>query len=250
MATLEQRVKDLEQKMKALDTAALPFLAHQRGALPGAMRAVSLGDAGQKSAMWLNLVGQTPGQAPYLGVEDASGIIRVEEGNLAAFTDSGGVVSPAQFGMRARDASNNLLFDTSGGPTSLGTLTNTVTLNNPTGTFPLTTAVSNLGASSSFVVNRVLFGGILLMTINAQTATNNANVFIQVTKTGGGGAAVGQPTITIPILSANQPFFVYAVLQNSIVPTTITIQPKAYASTGTATLTINTSELDGMFFGS
>jgi len=47
-------------------------------------------------------------------VDDSSGILRWQVGDLAAYTGPNGVTSPAQTGERALDASGNLLYDTVG----------------------------------------------------------------------------------------------------------------------------------------
>ena len=106
---LQQVITDLQQKVKKLEAASIPFLAHQRGAIPGAMRAVQVGDPNQKSAMWVNLMGNLPGQAPYQAITDAAGVVRAELGNLAA-----NGISPAQFGFRANNAAGTPIFDSLG----------------------------------------------------------------------------------------------------------------------------------------
>lgn len=106
---LQQVITDLQQRIKKLEGASLPFLANQRGALPGTMRGVQIGDPGLKSAMWLNLIGQLAGQAPYQAVTDAAGVVRAEIGNLAARG-----ISPAQYGFRANDSGGNPIFDSLG----------------------------------------------------------------------------------------------------------------------------------------
>ena len=106
---LQQKIEKLEKDLKDLKAVSLPFLVHQRGAVPGFMRAVQLNDVGSKSSMWLNLSGSQPGKAPYQAVTDASGVIRVEIGNL----DVNGI-SPAQLGFRANDAAGAPIFDSLG----------------------------------------------------------------------------------------------------------------------------------------
>ena len=106
---IAQRVADLERRLKKLEGSALQLAVNQKGPLPGYVRAVQINDVGQKSSMWMNLVGVTPGVAPYQAVTDASGTIRVEFGNLAA-----NGISPAQEGLRANDSSGNPIFDSLG----------------------------------------------------------------------------------------------------------------------------------------
>lgn len=106
---LQQVITELQQKVKKLEAASIPFLANQRGAIPGAMRAVQIGDPNQKSAMWVNLIGNQAGSAPYQAVTDANGTVRVEFGNLAARG-----VSAAQLGWRANDANGVPIADAIG----------------------------------------------------------------------------------------------------------------------------------------
>ena len=106
---LQQKIETLERDLKDLKAVSLPFLVHQRGALPGSMRAISIGDFGMKSSMWVNLVGSVAGNAPYQAVADASGTVRVELGNLAA-----NGISPQQFGLRANDVNGAPIFDSLG----------------------------------------------------------------------------------------------------------------------------------------
>lgn len=105
----QERVKTLEKRLKALEDKTIPYLAHQRGAVPGFMRAIQINDPKQAASMWLNLQGNLPGISPYQAVTDANNIIRAELGNLAANGNS-----PAQFGFRANNASGVPIFDSLG----------------------------------------------------------------------------------------------------------------------------------------
>lgn len=106
---LQQKIEALERDLRDLRARSLPFLVHQRGAIPGAMRAISINDPGLASTMWLALAGGQPGLGPYQAVSDPNGIVRAELGNLAA-----NGVSPAQWGFRASDANGNPIFDSLG----------------------------------------------------------------------------------------------------------------------------------------
>jgi len=106
---LQQVIQKLQKDVAALKKATLPFLVHQKGALPGYMRAVGLNDPNQKGAMWSNYSNLGPGQGPYSAVTDTTGVIRAEWGNLAA-----NGASPAQFGFRANDANHVPIFDSLG----------------------------------------------------------------------------------------------------------------------------------------
>src|SRR2546421_8773842 len=103
---LKSKIEKLEKDLKELRSRAVPFLAHQKGPTPGWINAAQVGPGtSQKSAMHLNLDGNQVGSAPRLSVADAAGTVRVELGNLAAQGNS-----PAQFGIRAADASGAVLF--------------------------------------------------------------------------------------------------------------------------------------------
>jgi len=106
---LQQVITDLQTRLKKLEGNTLPLAVNQRGPIPGYMRAVQIGDANQKSAMWLNLAGNVPGQAPYQAVTDASGVIRYETGNLAA-----NGISSAQLGWRTNDPNGVVISDSLG----------------------------------------------------------------------------------------------------------------------------------------
>lgn len=106
---LQQTITDLQTRVKTLETQTLALAANQKGPIPGFMRAVQINDPGFKSSMWMNLVGNQPGQSPYQAVTDTNGTIRVELGNLAANGNS-----PAQFGLRANNASGTPIFDSLG----------------------------------------------------------------------------------------------------------------------------------------
>jgi len=103
----EQRILALEKQLADIKKQALPLLAHQRGPLPGYMRAVAFNDPALKGSMWTNFSNIGPGQGPYSAVTDPSGVIRTEWGNLAA-----NGLSPAQLGFRSNDASGSPFFDT------------------------------------------------------------------------------------------------------------------------------------------
>src|SRR5262249_31458072 len=100
---------DLQKRMTRIEGSTVPFAVDQKGALPGYMRAVQINDVAQKSSMWMKLDGNQPGQAPYQAVTDASGVVRVELGNLAA-----NGISPAQFGLRVNNAAGNPILDNIG----------------------------------------------------------------------------------------------------------------------------------------
>jgi hypothetical protein len=106
---LQAKIEALEKQVRELKTTALSFTLQQRGALPGSLRAVAVNDQGQKGSMWSNFINVGPGQGPYTAVTDTVGTIRVELGNLAANGNS-----PAQYGLRANDASGVPIFDSLG----------------------------------------------------------------------------------------------------------------------------------------
>lgn len=106
---VQQKFEAMQKDVELLKKSALPFAIHQRGAVPGAMRAIQIGDVGLKGNMWLSQTGNQPGQAPYQAVTDLAGVTRVEFGNLAA-----NGISPAQYGFRTNDASQVPLFDSLG----------------------------------------------------------------------------------------------------------------------------------------
>jgi len=169
---VQQQFEKLQRDIKALQTTTLPFAVHQKGAIPGFMRAVQIGDANQKSAMWIDLVGNTPGQAPYLAVTDANGTVRVELGNLTANGSS-----PAQFGIRVNDATGSPIFDSVGlfgnrVMQSLG-ITDVTNL-----TFNSTTFATVTGSSISFTIpaNHPPANILALFIGTGQVATNNGNV--------------------------------------------------------------------------
>lgn len=106
---LQQKIESLERQLDILRKATLTFSVHQKGAIPGYMRAVALNDQGQKGSMWMNFTQLGPGQGPYGAVTDPNGVIRAEWGNLAANGNS-----PAQEGFRANDANHVPIFDSLG----------------------------------------------------------------------------------------------------------------------------------------
>lgn len=106
---LQMKIEALEKQLAELRKFTLPFAVHQRGTMPGRMRAVALNDPGQKGSMWANYDNTGPGAGPYSAVTDTNGIIRAEWGSLAA-----NGVSGAQFGFRANDASGVPIFDSLG----------------------------------------------------------------------------------------------------------------------------------------
>lgn len=106
---LQNRIRKLEHDLALLKKQTLPFAANQRGAIPGAMRAVSINDQGLKGSMWSNFNNSGPGLGPYTAITDTVGVIRAELGNLAA-----NGISPAQYGFRANDATGTPIFDSLG----------------------------------------------------------------------------------------------------------------------------------------
>lgn len=106
---LQQKIEKLERDLAELRRATLPFAVTQRGAIPGAMRAVSINDPRQPGSMWANYQNTGPGSGPYSAVTDPNNVVRAEWGNLAA-----NGVSPAQYGFRANDATGAPIFDSQG----------------------------------------------------------------------------------------------------------------------------------------
>ena len=106
---VQQVIEGLKREIAELRQKTLPLAVHQRGPIPGFMRAVQINDPGQASSMWMNLVGNTPGQAPYLATSDPNGVVRAELGNLAA-----NGISPAFWGFRANAADGSPIFDSLG----------------------------------------------------------------------------------------------------------------------------------------
>jgi hypothetical protein len=104
---LQQRVKTLEDHLKQLPTQFF-----QQGPVPGWLRASKIGPGpAVRSSLFIDQGIAQAGVAPLETVTDAGGIQRVQIGNLAAYTDPGGIVSPAQYGLRTLDPNGNLLLD-------------------------------------------------------------------------------------------------------------------------------------------
>jgi hypothetical protein len=102
-------------------------------------------------------------------VYDSNGIQRVQEGNLAAYTDPSGVVSAAGFNLRLLDAQGNILLDGAGPPQVMKSLGSASGSGNITsGAF---TAVP--GAGFSFTVNRRV-SVLALFLGNGQSASEGA----------------------------------------------------------------------------
>lgn len=169
---LQQKIEKLEHDLKNLRAVSLPFLVHQRGAVPGTMRAVQIGDVSQKSSMWMNLVGNQPGQAPYQAVTDSAGTVRAEMGNLAARGSS-----PAQFGFRSNDASGNPIFDTIGlfGDRVMKNL-GIGNGNNQSFTTTTFTAITNASVTFTIAANRPPANIFAPFLATGRVNTNNGNV--------------------------------------------------------------------------
>lgn len=115
---LQQVITQLQQKVKKLEKDTLPLLAYQRGPTPGWLAAGQVGPGpSMKSALHLHNDGNQVGVAPRLSITDANGVVRWEEGNLAA-----NGVSPAQYGARANKADGTPLFDSLGLIATVGLL--------------------------------------------------------------------------------------------------------------------------------
>ena len=127
--TAQSYLRALEARLEQAERS-LRLLPNQRGPLPGWLRAGTIessvivastiyaakllppqGTTGPHAS--LDLSGATPGVSPLLDINDGTRD-RVQIGNLAAYTDPAGVVSPAMYGGRAVDASGNLVWDTVG----------------------------------------------------------------------------------------------------------------------------------------
>src|SRR5262249_21391806 len=107
---LQQVIEKLQKDVEHLKKSTIPVIAQQRGPTPGWINAGQFGPGpSMKSAMHMHNDGNQVGVAPRQTVTDASGVVRVELGNLAA-----NGVSPAQYGFRANDATGSPLFDSLG----------------------------------------------------------------------------------------------------------------------------------------
>jgi hypothetical protein len=115
---LEDRVKALEAAiMQVAQTAngALQIGPNQKSPVPGELiagRITTPLPSGQPS-MTLDLIRSGAGLGPILNVNDGA-YNRASMGNLASYTGPNGIVSPAQYGFRAVDASGNAIFDSLG----------------------------------------------------------------------------------------------------------------------------------------
>lgn len=107
---LQKQVNDLEKKV-------VPFSANARGPIPNWITAAQIGPGPlAQSAMHLHMDGNRAGVAPRGTVTDGTARVRFEWGNLAAYTDPNGVVSPANFQQRTIAADGTLISDSVGNP--------------------------------------------------------------------------------------------------------------------------------------
>src|SRR5262245_36483670 len=143
----EQRILALEKALADVKKQAFPLLLHQKGPLPGYMRAVAFNDPNLKGSMWANYSNIGPGSGPYSAVTDTAGVIRAEWGNLAAVGNS-----PAQYGFRANDATGTPIFDSLGLIAVMKVL-GTVTDGNPTNVTS-TTFITENSTSTTFSLAR------------------------------------------------------------------------------------------------
>src|SRR5262249_38763671 len=80
---LQQVIEKLQKDVEQLKKSTIPVLAQQRGPTPGWINAGQFGPGpGMKSSMHMHNDGNQAGVAPRLSVTDASGVVRVELGNL------------------------------------------------------------------------------------------------------------------------------------------------------------------------
>jgi hypothetical protein len=172
---LEQQVADLQRQVRDLTKVVntfkagnyLQLAAHQKGPLPGYMRAVQINDVGLGSSMWLNLNGNIPGIAPYQAITDANKVVRAELGNLAA-----NGVSPAQFGFRANSGAGTPIFDSLG---LIGVMTLLGSSSTSGQSFTTTTPTLVTNSAITFVLARAA-RVLVLITALGNSSNNTGNI--------------------------------------------------------------------------
>ena len=148
---LQTVIEKLQRDVAKLQKETLPLLSYQRGPAPGWLAAGQVGPGtSTKSAMHLNIDGNLVGQSPRQTVTDANGRIRVEIGNLAAYTDPGGLVSPADYGARVISGTGGLLWDSG----QLIRIEPLLGFGSGNGSFTSTTAAVISGTPVTFTVSR------------------------------------------------------------------------------------------------